>query len=266
MEEFSLRDTCNLLAQELNNKIGDKNIIRLWIENSMPDYYCGSTTVVVQPVKIVCAFMAMNLVNGIISIEFKEWDEKNSTFQIIITGRGIVDAEISEHFKSDEVLLHEFYEMGLGNNVSFIAKDKNLAATISVKLGFSKRNNLPLSSKYLGKKVLIVEDNEVNALVFTSFLEDAGINVELAYNGQEGIDMAWANEFNAIIMDIYMPGMDGIESTKNIRDFNDHVPIIALSASTNMNDKESAMKAGANDYLSKPISSEVLLNTLSKYL
>jgi CheY-like chemotaxis protein len=269
MEEFSLREACNSIVSELNKNIGDKNIVRIWTETTIPDWYQGQPIAIAHPIKIISAFMALNLVNGIISIELKEWSKKGNevSLHINVTGSGIPEVEISPQHKTEERLIHEFQALGLGisHNVSFSTGNEKLNAKFKVTLNMGgKDNSTPLV--FHDKRVLIVEDNEVNALVFSSFLEDWGIEVELAYNGEEGVELAWSNEYNAIIMDIYMPGLNGIEATRKIREFNDKVPIIALSASTLPSDMKSAFDAGVNEYLSKPIASDKLLATLTKLL
>ena len=147
--------------------------------------------------------------------------------------------------------------------MSFSAENNELVAKLRITLNLSETKKSP---DFCNKRVLIVEDNEVNALVFSSFMEDWGINAELAYNGEDGVEMAWCNEYHAIIMDIYMPGLNGIEATRKIRDFNNKVPIIALSASTLPSDMKDAFEAGINEYLSKPVASSKLYDALSKFL
>jgi CheY-like chemotaxis protein len=268
IEEFSLREVCNAIVLELNKNIGDKNIVRVWTETTIPDWYRGQSTEVAYPIKMVSAFMALNLSNGIISIELKEWSKKGNevSIHVNITGSGIPESNISPQRKTEEQLEEDFHAIGLAsNNVSFSVRNEKLNAKFKVVLHMGGKSN-PTSSMFSDKKILIVEDNEVNALVFSSFMEDWGINVELAYNGEDGVELAWANEYSAVIMDIYMPGLNGIDATKRIREFNTKVPIIALSASTLPNDMKDAFDAGVNEYLSKPIASDRLLNTLTKLL
>ena len=269
MEEFSLREVCNSIIMDLNKNIGDKNIVRLWSENTIPDWYQGNPTSVINPIKVVSAFMALNLINGIISLELKEWSKNGDQIflYINITGSGTAEPEVSPHHKSEEQLNREFQDIGLRSSydISFYTKNKKMNAKLKVALTLSEKIN-STSSNFLNKRVLIVEDNEVNALVFSSFLEDWGVNVELAYNGEDGVEMVWTNDYDAVIMDIYMPGLNGFEATKKIREFNNKVPIIALSASTLPTDMKNAFEVGINEYLSKPVASDKLFNALSKFL
>jgi CheY-like chemotaxis protein len=268
MEEFSLRELCNSIVLELNKNIGDKNIVRLWTETTIPDWYQGQSIVLTHPVKMISAFMAINLINGIISLELKEWSKKGNevSLHVNITGSGTAEPQISPQHKTEDTLINDFNSLGLASvyDISFSAKNDKLVAKFKVIFNTSGKNNP--TSIFNERRVLIVEDNEVNALVFSSFLEDWGINVELAYNGSDGVELAWANEYDAIIMDLYMPVLNGVDATKKIREFNDKIPIIALSASILPLDMKNAFEAGVNEYLSKPISSEKLLSVLSKLL
>jgi CheY-like chemotaxis protein len=268
MEAFSLRELFNALVLELGKSIGDKNIVRLWVENTVPDWYRGRKDDIIEPIKKITAFIAANLSNGIISIEIKEWSKKGDKVSCLVNlmGSGTAESGISVQHTTEEQLHRQFERMDLDHNnqVSFSAKNKKLIAKIMLELTLGEKESA--TTLFLNKKILIVEDNEVNALVFSSFLEDWGINVELAYNGIEGVEMAWGHEYNAIIMDIYMPGLNGIDATKRIREFNEKVPIIALSGSDLATDVTSAYEAGVSEYLIKPISNTALFNTLSKLL
>jgi len=85
-------------------------------------------------------------------------------------------------------------------------------------------------------------------------------------NGKEAVNATIENHYDIILMDIYMPYLDGIQATRDIRKFNITIPIIALTASTLEADLNNARKAGINDLLLKPVSSMSLFKTLQKYL
>jgi CheY-like chemotaxis protein len=116
-----------------------------------------------------------------------------------------------------------------------------------------------------GKKILVVEDNETNAQLLEAFLEEWGCENFRAVNGLEAITMAQSNVFDAIFMDIHMPGMTGIAAVRKIREFS-KVPIIAITASMLTSDLRAAMGAGVNDYVLKPVKSAHLFDVLKKNL
>jgi CheY-like chemotaxis protein len=267
MEEFSLRDVCNSVVLELSEDNGDKNIIRKWIDPSVPDRYHGQSKELSHPIKKLSSLMALKLVNGMISLELREWSKKGNevSLNVSITGSGIADPKISGQRETKEQLVSECQALSLGSSVAVSFLNEKLSAKFSITLRMGGKNDSP-PLIFQDKRILIVEDNEVNALVFSRFLEDWGIQVELAHSGEEGVEMACTNDYHAVIMDLYMPGLSGVETIKKIREFNDKVPIVALSASRLRHDMESAFEAGINEYLYKPISKDDLLNSISKLL
>ncbi|MDR0854340.1 MAG: response regulator [Clostridiales Family XIII bacterium] len=124
---------------------------------------------------------------------------------------------------------------------------------------------------WTGKKLLIVEDIEINREIVIGLLEDTGIEMLSAENGQEAVDMFSSGEkFDAILMDVQMPVMDGIAATKAIRGFltpaSLTIPIIAMTANAFKDDQETCLNAGMNAHVAKPIDLDNLLKTLDSYL
>lgn len=117
-----------------------------------------------------------------------------------------------------------------------------------------------------GKRVLLVEDSEDNQILITRFLAAVGMQVEVAGNGREGIDKAQSGHYDLIVMDIQMPGMDGHEAARTMREYGYDKPIIALTARALKEDKELAYANGFSEYLTKPIDRSVLIHTLEERL
>lgn len=111
-------------------------------------------------------------------------------------------------------------------------------------------------------KVLVVEDGEDIQLLLKSFLRKAGAVVDQAINGLEGYEKALAGNYDAVLMDIQMPIVDGLEATAMLRRRNYSQPIIAVSANAFPRDVSLSLKAGCNDHISKPIQYEMLINKL----
>lgn len=119
-----------------------------------------------------------------------------------------------------------------------------------------------------GASILLVEDNEFNQEVAVGLLEDAGLNVDIANNGQEAITMIAQKHYDLVLMDIQMPVLDGLTATREIRKddrFKD-MPILAMTANAMPQDKEKSMAAGMNDHLAKPIDPDELFNALLKWI
>jgi len=115
-------------------------------------------------------------------------------------------------------------------------------------------------------RILIAEDNEVNQRLATLVLEMAGHQSEIAPDGLIALEKALGNDYDLILMDCQMPGMDGYEATRRIRDqLSKHIPIIGLTASALINDREDCLNAGMDDYLSKPYRANQLLETVARW-
>ena len=123
----------------------------------------------------------------------------------------------------------------------------------------------PLTNRPL---ILIAEDNQTNVDTIWDYLEACGYDLILATNGQEAIDMTITHSPHLILMDIQMPGMDGLEAMRQIRTNPQSVsiPIIALTALAMSGDKEKCLNAGANEYLSKPIKLKQLTEMIKQML
>ena len=116
--------------------------------------------------------------------------------------------------------------------------------------------------------VLLVEDNIINQQVATEVLKSARIKVSIANNGQEAIEQVKENKFDAVLMDIQMPVLDGYQATQKIREIPQFksLPIIAMTAYAMKGDREHCLEAGMNDYITKPIELDVFFNILSRWL
>ena len=119
-----------------------------------------------------------------------------------------------------------------------------------------------------GSNILLVEDNTVNQEIITGLLENSGINIDIANNGKEAVDIFNANKdkYELILMDLQMPIMDGFKATKIIRGIDKDIPIVALTANAMKEDVERTQKAGMNEHLNKPIEVEKLYETLLKFI
>lgn len=115
------------------------------------------------------------------------------------------------------------------------------------------------------KTILIVEDTELNIDLMTQLLED-DYNLLVARDGEQGVAMANENQPDLILMDISLPVMDGYEATRRIRETLQSTPIIGLSAHAMSGHEQKAKDAGCNDYLTKPVDEDLLMEKLKEYL
>jgi len=132
-------------------------------------------------------------------------------------------------------------------------------------LNSASKNLIP---KYQGERVLLVEDNHFNQMVAQELLEMIGLNIDIANNGQEAVDMVQAKNYDLILMDIQMPVMDGFQATKFIQEDKKFkkLPIIAMTAHALSSDKEKCFSVGMVDHLTKPIDPATLYQTLTHWI
>ncbi|MGN1404798.1 MAG: response regulator [Erysipelotrichaceae bacterium] len=129
------------------------------------------------------------------------------------------------------------------------------------------RKSLNEKEVFKGKKVLLVEDNELNREIATEILKSYGLEIEEAENGQLAVDkLQNKNDYDIVLMDIQMPIMDGYEATDHIRKLGLNIPIVAMTANAFDEDRAKALNAGMNDFISKPINTAELLSVLEKFL
>ena len=138
----------------------------------------------------------------------------------------------------------------------------------------AKREINPSDQKCLrGTRILLTEDNDLNAEIATELLQEEGCTVDRAKDGVECVDMlekAANGTYQLILMDVQMPVMNGYDATKKIRRMDDpqkaNIPIVAMTANAFSEDRQVALDAGMNDHIAKPINMSVLVPTLRKYL
>jgi len=123
-------------------------------------------------------------------------------------------------------------------------------------------------SKIQGARILLVEDNEVNQQVAIELLEYGKLVVDVANNGQEAVDILKTKEFDAVLMDIQMPVMDGYTASKAIRGELEltELPIIAMTANAMAGDREKCLDAGMNDHVAKPIDPKEMFSSLARWI
>ena len=150
--------------------------------------------------------------------------------------------------------------------------------TISLRfpIGEAKTEQTPPAAKasaFTGKKLLVVEDNELNLEIASTLLKEAGFAVDTAENGKvavEKVEAASADRYDLILMDIQMPEMDGYEATRRIRALPDTkkaaLPIVAMTANAFEDDRKNALRAGMNGHIAKPLDIQKLFQVLSELL
>lgn len=165
---------------------------------------------------------------------------------------------------------------------SEVGKGTRFDVTLDFKLvenGESSADDSPMVNRdsFEGRRILLVEDNEMNREITKSIMEEIGVSVEEAFDGDEAVErlsrLTKKNRYNyydLILMDIQMPKMNGYDATKAIRtlkpDDAHHIPIIAMTANAFEEDRRDAFAAGMDEHLAKPIDIRLFMDTLAKFL
>ena len=224
------------------------------------------------------------------------YDDKYVTYQAIVKDNGVgMSEEFQKHMFEEFSREHTTTESkvegtGLGMAIvkkcvdlmhgeiktdSVLNKGSCFTVTLSHKLA-NKEDvaNLKKVSvdieQFKGKKILLVEDNDLNAEITIEILKEANFVVDRVFNGQECVDILKNNDYDAILMDIQMPIKNGYEATKEIRKLSDKkkasIPILAMTANAFKKDINDAVNAGMNGHIAKPIDVNKLFEELSRVL
>jgi CheY-like chemotaxis protein len=225
------------------------------------------------------------------SVLYNGEDSQRLQIQVVDTGIGMSTEYMAHLFdkfsQEDESVTRKFGGTGLGMSISKqiielmggtiqVQSAKNEGTTISFTIKFPKGtvSDLP-QSQYnsidthilKGKRILLVEDNEMNRFLANTVLSQYGAQVDEAGDGVKAIDKISHNPFDIILMDVQMPVKDGLETTRYIRsNIDNNIPIIALTANAYKKEEEACIGAGMNDFISKPFEEEKLIHTVAKWL
>ena len=163
--------------------------------------------------------------------------------------------------KLDGFLIKPVKEAQLIDTISRIFDGESAGSLSNARL-----TALQKSSLLIGRRVLLVDDNEINCDLAGELLADLGIVVTIAVNGREAVERAAAQDFDLILMDIQMPVMDGLVAARKIRASGQEIPIIAMTAHALDGDRKRSLEAGMNDHLSKPFSPDNLREILIRWM
>jgi hypothetical protein len=178
------------------------------------------------------------------------------------TGIGLVLSRNLARLLGGELSL-EYSEHGKGSGFLLTVPREVQEAALTAKVDQARK---PSASQVNGKRILLVEDSEINRIMMEHILHQGGMQVETAKNGEEAVCRALDNDYDALLMDVQMPIMDGREATRQLRRMGYSRPIIALTAHAMKEDRDRCLEAGYDDYLSKPVQFEDLFSTIAKVL
>lgn len=143
---------------------------------------------------------------------------------------------------------------------------KDLVTSFSTNIVEEENEIIIKKSDLKDRKILVVDDAKENARLFSLYLKEAGAEVEIANNGQSAIGKAKKHKFDIILLDLQMPGKDGFQVIKELRQQKFNLPIVALTAHAMKEEKEKTKKAGFNDHITKPVKPDFLIESVLKLL
>jgi PAS domain S-box-containing protein len=300
LEERSL-DLRQLIRQIVDNlgvKAQEKNLsIGVHVDGRVPDTVCGDPIKIGQVVTNLLSnaikFTAEGSVTVALEVRERLADAVSIDFRIADTGIGIAADRLPHVF--DE-FTQANYDIGLkyGGTGLGLAISKKLVElhgsriAVESELGrgstftFNLRLRVPPEASepsgmeasadeqpLRGLQVLIADDNEINVLVLTAFLQHWGVEVDVVTTGKQAVDRVQERDYDLVLMDLRMPEMDGYAATRTIRALPDpklhNLPIFAVSASTRMGNQHELDTAGFTAFVGKPVSPDLLFAKIARY-
>lgn len=272
----------------------NKNKFSIEIDSDIPDYLIGDPTKLSQ--------ILLNLINnalkftheGKVTVTSKLVSRENNLasiyFEVKDSGIGIPEEKLEtvfDSFSQGSVGINRKYG-GTGLGLTIVKKlvrilggeiklesVVNKGSSFSFELPFmegekplkiDKKPKTTNESNLVNKKILVVEDNKINQMISKKMLENKGVLCEIIDNGEDAIEIAKNHKFDMILMDVHLPGINGTIATKKIREFDKKTPIIALTAISLNENRNTLLSYGMNDVITKPFVPENFYATISKYI
>jgi len=291
--EFNLKKVLKEVIDSLKQSASENNTkITLVYDDNIPSHLMS------DPLKLSQVFM--NLVgnalkftkNGevkvIAKLLKKEEEDVSLYFEVEDNGIGISKEKqesIFEGFEQGSIQINREYGgtglgltivkslLGLFNTKIQLRSELDKGSSFFFELNIKSKDSLvddipfemtPQDYAFEGLHLLIVEDNKINQVITKKMLTKKEITSDIANNGYEAVELAEKNKYDAILMDIHMPGISGEEATIQIRKFDNEIPIIALTAISLDDSLESFYAAGCNDVVTKPFKPEVFYQKIGE--
>jgi len=269
--------------------------LMLSVDSEIPNYVIGDETrltqILINLINNAIKFTETGKVELQVLLDATSLDKAEILFVVKDTGIGIdkkkIDAIFERFFQAESSITRLYGGTGLGLNIVkmlvelfkgklAVQSELNKGTEFSFQIPFTiSEEKIKTTVKTTDKcvygidsiKVLLVEDNEHNQILASTYLKKHNVQVELAINGKIAVELLKTNQFDIIIMDLQMPVMDGYEATYLIRnELKLNTPIIACSAHSLVGEKDKCLELGMNDYVSKPFTEKELIGTISDYI
>jgi signal transduction histidine kinase/CheY-like chemotaxis protein len=294
--QFNLKETLDRILDSFLLRAEEKQIrLKAKYDSELPLIVTGDPTRFSQVLNNLLSNAIKFTDIGSVTLDAEVIEPGFIQFSVIDTGIGIPESRLDAVFESftqaDEGVNRKYGGTGLG---LAIAKQlvEAMGSTLKVESDEGKGTRFyftlalkassaatykdrasgkrPNFASMKGARVLLMEDNAVNVLVASQFLKSWDVEVDVASNGVEGLQLMEQGHYDLILMDLEMPLMDGFETTEHIRkagsEVSRHVPVVAMTSSTSINARNKARASGMNDFITKPFNPNELYKMLEKYV
>ena len=296
---FKLHKVIDGSINLLRYKMDEKNLVfKLDYAKNVHTFFYGDSLRLSQILNNLLSNAVKFTSSGEISLLISKISNTKLQFQITDTGRGLTKEEQKNIFKAfaqaDGSTSRQYGGTGLGLTISrqlvemmggkiWVESSYGKGSTFTFEVELEERpdthrmkplpNLLEIEAPSLesninalkGKRILVAEDNFINQEIILGLLENSQIQIDIAEDGEEAIELHQKNNYTLILMDIQMPILDGYAAAKKIREKDKNIPIIAITASAMKKDIEKSLEVGMNDHLNKPIDVTKLYEILLKY-
>lgn len=294
--DFEIRELINEITTLFRTPIENKKLkLHVKIDPRTPDRINSDPTrirqILINLLGNAMKFTQRGSVSLLVETQFKNGSISCVNFSVTDTGIGMTKEQAQKLFEpfcqADESTTRRFGGSGLGLALSrklakalggevkikecipgkgctFLASVEAVPAKYETKTS-SQPTNSKASPPQRGRiaRILLVEDSIDNQMLIKLLLSKAGMSVDVASNGSEGVKMAESNEYDVVLMDMQMPVLDGYAATEQLRQNGYDRPIIALTAHAMIEDRQRSMELGCDAHLTKPLDSKLLVETIS---
>lgn len=287
---FNLKNTLKHVYDLLKVKVQHNVDFNLYIDAGLPDIVIGDSGRLNQILVNLTGNALKFTEAGEVSIFAKKVEETDQYFTIRFSvkdsGIGIAADKLSTIFErftqAEESTTRRFGGTGLGLNIVkqlvalhgaeiHVASEQGCGSEFFFELNYAKTNRIETTTQTLLEdyphqlRILLCEDNILNQKLMKSIMHNLGFTLDIAENGEEGIDLLSKKEFDLVLMDIQMPVKDGYQTTEYIRNvMKSTIPIIAMTAHSLTGEQERCYKQGMNAYLKKPFKQTELIEAIKK--